>query len=149
MEFLHYPLTSKKQINKVIRYTEDKVVAIRFGRASDPVCMQQDYILSKASPYLSKIADIYIVEVDDVPEYVQYFDITLIPATIFFFNTKHIKINAGTQDNTKWIGAFQTKQDCIDMIEVICRGAMRGKYIVDCPIDKARIPQYSLYYKNI
>eukprot|EP00833_Pecoramyces_ruminatium_P012211 jgi/Orpsp1_1/1186243/evm.model.d7180000049141.1 len=94
MEFLHYRLTSKKQINKVIRYTEDKVVVIRFGRVTDPVCMQQDYMLLKASPYLSKIADIYIVEVDDVPEYVQYFDISLIPATIFFFNAKHIKINA-------------------------------------------------------
>jgi len=45
MEFLHYPLRTKKQINKVIRYTEDKVVVIRFGRASDPICMQQDYIV--------------------------------------------------------------------------------------------------------
>ena len=46
MEFLHYPLRTKKQINKVIRYTEDKVVVIRFGRAADPVCMQQDYIVN-------------------------------------------------------------------------------------------------------
>ena len=42
---------------------------------------------------VSKMADMFIVDVDAVPVYTSYFDITLIPATIFFFNGQHIKVD--------------------------------------------------------
>lgn len=51
--------------------------------------------LAKSEPELSNMASIYIVDVDDDPVYTQYFDITLIPATIFFFNAQHMKVDWG------------------------------------------------------
>ena len=51
--------------------------------------------LFKAVDELAKMAKIYIVDVDAVPVYTKYFDISLIPATIFFFNAQHIKVDWG------------------------------------------------------
>jgi len=41
------------------------------------------------------MADMYSVDTDDVPVYTQYFDITITPATVFFFNGQHIKVDWG------------------------------------------------------
>ncbi|CAJ0828851.1 13755_t:CDS:2 [Entrophospora sp. SA101] len=98
MSYLLPSLSTKNEINDVIRNTEDLVLALRFGKAEDSICLQLDHIVAKASPELSKLAKIFTIDVDNVPDYVKYFDISLIPATIFFFNAQHIKVCYDTRD---------------------------------------------------
>nr|POF00862.1 thioredoxin-like protein 4b [Quercus suber] len=137
-------LTKKQEVDTIIRDTIDKVLVLRFGRASDPVCLQLDDVLSKSAREVSKFASVALVDIDsnEIQVYVKYFDITFIPSTVFFFNAHHMKMDFGTADHTKWVGAFQKKQDFIDVVEAIYRGAMKGKLIVNCPLPPERIPKY-------
>uniref|UniRef100_W5MTD0 Thioredoxin-like protein n=1 Tax=Lepisosteus oculatus TaxID=7918 RepID=W5MTD0_LEPOC len=144
-------LSCKKDIDEVIKSVAEKVLVLRFGRDEDSVCMQLDEILklSKTSHDLSNMASIYLVDVDKVPVYTRYFDISYIPSTVFFFNGQHMKVDYGSPDHTKFVGSFKTKQDFVDLIEVIYRGAMRGKLIVQSPIDPRDVPKYDLLYQGI
>lgn len=149
MSFLLKTLHSKKEVDEVICKTEDLVLVLRFGRDSDSSCLRLDDILSKSENDLANMAVIYLVDIDQVPVYTQYFDISLIPSTIFFFNGQHMKVDWGSPDHTKFVGSFKTKQDFVDVVEVIYRGAMKGKVMVTSPLDPKDIPKYHLIYKDI
>ncbi|XP_008953116.1 thioredoxin-like protein 4B isoform X3 [Pan paniscus] len=97
MSFLLPKLTSKKEVDQAIKSTAEKVLVLRFGRDEDPVCLQLDDILSKTSSDLSKMAAIYLVDVDQTAVYTQYFDISYIPSTVFFFNGQHMKVDYGRE----------------------------------------------------
>ena len=51
--------------------------------------------LAKNQHLVSNMADIFIVDSEDVPVYTQYFDITILPSTVFFFNGQHMKVDWG------------------------------------------------------
>ncbi|KAL9228297.1 hypothetical protein vseg_003891 [Gypsophila vaccaria] len=145
-------VTKKAEVDNLIRDTLDKVLVLRFGLSSDSATLHLDDILGKSAHEVSKFASIALVDIDsddDVNVYVDYFDITFVPSTVFFFNAHHMKMDSGTADHTKWIGAFYKKQDFIDVVEAIYRGAMKGKLIVTCPLPPERIPKFQLLYKDV
>ena len=47
MSFLLPKLASKKEIDQVIKTTQDLVLVLRFGRNTDLTCLQLDEIVSK------------------------------------------------------------------------------------------------------
>uniref|UniRef100_A0A2I3GYH7 Thioredoxin like 4B n=1 Tax=Nomascus leucogenys TaxID=61853 RepID=A0A2I3GYH7_NOMLE len=49
MSFLLPKLTSKKEVDQVIKSTAEKVLVLRFGRDEDPVCLQLDDICAASS----------------------------------------------------------------------------------------------------
>ena len=51
--YLLMVLTKKQEVDTMIRDTIDKVLVLRFGRASDPVCLQLDDIVCHFSLSLS------------------------------------------------------------------------------------------------
>ncbi|CAL8351084.1 unnamed protein product [Merluccius merluccius] len=142
-------LCSKEEVDAAIKGVAEKVLVLRFGRDEDSSCLQLDHTLSKTAHDLTNMASIYIVDVDKVPVYTRYFDISYIPSTVFFFNGQHMKVDYGSPDHTKFVGSFQSKQDFMDLIEVLYRGAMRGKVMVRSPISPQNIPKYDLLYQGI
>ncbi|KAG5567323.1 hypothetical protein RHGRI_002776 [Rhododendron griersonianum] len=120
MSLMLTTLTKKREVDSIIRDTIDKVLVLRFGRSSDPISLQLDDIISKSAREVSKFATVALVDIDseEIQVYVKFFDITFIPSTVFFFNAHHMKMDSGSADHTKWVGAFHRKQDFIDVVEV-------------------------------
>ncbi|RLM68881.1 hypothetical protein C2845_PM17G07620 [Panicum miliaceum] len=87
----------KREVDAAIRDTLDKVLVLRFGRTADASCLHLDDILAKSSWDISKFASVALVDMDseEIQVYIDYFDITLVPATIFFFNAHHMKMDSG------------------------------------------------------
>ncbi|XP_018820318.2 thioredoxin-like protein 4B isoform X3 [Juglans regia] len=131
MSYVLRTLRKKREVDTIIRDTIDK--------------------LCKSAREVSKFANVVLVDIDsdEIQVYASYFDITFIPSTVFFFNAHHMKMDSGTADHTKWVGAFHKKQDFIDVVEAIYRGAMKGKLIVSCPLPSERIPKYQLLYRDV
>lgn len=56
------------------------------------------------------------------------------PCTVmFFFRNKHIMIDLGTGNNNKVNWAMSDKQEFIDVVEVVYRGARKGRGLVVSP----------------
>ena len=55
--------------------------------------------------------------------------------TMFFFRNKHIMIDLGTGNNNKINWALNNKQEMIDIVEVVYRGAKKGRGLVVSPKD--------------
>lgn len=58
------------------------------------------------------------------------------PSTVmFFFRNKHIMIDLGTGNNNKINWPMTDKQEFIDIIETVYRGARKGRGLVVAPKD--------------
>ncbi len=63
-------------------------------------------------------------------------DLLVLPSTImFFFRNKHMMVDLGTGDNNKIKWVLEDKQELIDIIETVYRGAKKGRGLVVSPKD--------------
>nr|TKW23846.1 hypothetical protein SEVIR_3G013951v2 [Setaria viridis] len=54
---------------------------------------------------------------------------------MFFFRNKHIMIDLGTGNNNKINWALKDKQEFVDIVETVYRGARKGRCLVIAPKD--------------
>ncbi|KAF8752850.1 4A 4B type thioredoxin-like protein [Rhizoctonia solani] len=106
-------------VDQAILSEDDRVVVLRFGHDWDSSCMKMDETLY------------------GVAEKVQNFACTncTIHAVMFFYRNKHIMIDLGTGNNNKINWAMDDKQEMIDIIETVYRGASKGRGLVVSPKD--------------
>lgn len=62
-------LISGWHVDQAIMSEEERLVVIRFGRDWDPDCMRQDEVLYKCSELVRNFAVIYLVDLDQVPDF--------------------------------------------------------------------------------
>jgi U5 snRNP protein, DIM1 family len=134
-------LKSAWQVDKALLSEEERLVMIRFGHDDNIEVQKLDEIIESVSPLVQNYAVAYLVDTRTVPDfdamYELYDDVTL----MIFWRGKHMMIDLGTGNNNKISWAFSEKQELLDILEVVYKGARKGKGLVISPRD------YSSRYK--
>ena len=134
-------LTSGWAVDQAILAETERVVVIRFGHDWDPVCIQMDETLFKCQQLLANFAVIYVVDITQVPDFNKMYELYDPCTVMFFYRNKHMQIDLGTGNNNKITWAIRDKQEFIDIVETVFRGARKGRGLVIAPKD------YSTKYK--
>lgn len=117
--------------------------------------MKMDETLYGVSERVKNFAVIYLVDITQVPDFnkvsgdlkycwaesssltlaafTQMYELYESCATMFFYRNKHIMIDLGTGNNNKITWAIENKQELIDIIETVYRGASKGRGLVVSP----------------
>ncbi|EIE19590.1 4A/4B type thioredoxin-like protein [Coccomyxa subellipsoidea C-169] len=135
MSYLLPHLHTGFAVDQAILSEESRVVIIRFGHDWDQVCMQMDEILASCADQLKNFAVIYLVDISECPDFNTMYELYDPCTCMFFFRNKHIMIDLGTGNNNKINWAMTDKQEFIDIVEVIYRGARKGRGLVVSPKD--------------
>ncbi|KAL3142882.1 Thioredoxin-like 4A [Trebouxia sp. C0009 RCD-2024] len=139
MSYLLPHLHTGYSVDQAILSEEDRVVIIRFGHDWDQTCMQMDEILATTADQLKNFAVIYLVDLTEIPDFNTMYELYDPCTVMFFFRNKHIMIDLGTGNNNKINWAMNNKQEFIDIVEVVYRGARKGRGLVVSPKDSAAL----------
>lgn len=122
-------------VDQAILSEEQRLVVIRFGRDGDEDCWRQDEVLAKIADRVRNFAVIYLCDIDEVPDFSNMYELYDRSTIMFFFRNKHMMIDLGTGNNNKINWVLEDKQEMIDILEVIYRGAKKGRGLVNSPKD--------------
>ncbi|KAL6038592.1 hypothetical protein STEG23_000505 [Scotinomys teguina] len=84
---------------------------------------------------VKNFAVIYLVDITEVPDFNKMYELYDPCTVMFFFRNKHIMIDLGTGNNNKINWAMEDKQEMVDIIETVYRGARKGRGLVVSPKD--------------
>ncbi|CAN7036313.1 unnamed protein product, partial [Brassica oleracea var. botrytis] len=132
MSYLLPHLHSGWAVDQAILAEEERLVVIRFGHDWDETCMQ---VLASVAETIKNFAVIYLVDITEVPDFNTMYELYDPSTVMFFFRNKHIMIDLGTGNNNKINWAMKDKQEFIDIIETVFRGARKGRGLVIAPKD--------------
>ncbi|XP_037497647.1 thioredoxin-like protein YLS8 isoform X3 [Jatropha curcas] len=150
MSYLLPHLHSGWAVDQAILAEEERVVIIRFGHDWDETCMQviplasssmdrflflMDEVLASVAEKIKNFAVIYLVDITEVADFNTMYELYDPSTVMFFFRNKHIMIDLGTGNNNKINWALKDKQEFIDIVETVYRGARKGRGLVIAPKD--------------
>lgn len=135
MAYLLPHLSSGWAVDQAILAEEERVVVMRFGHDHDPTCMVTDEVLFQIAEDVKNFAVIYVVDITEVPDFNEMYELYDPCSVMFFFRNRHMMVDLGTGNNNKINWGFDDKQEMINIIETVYRGARKGKGLVISPKD--------------
>ena len=116
-------------------------MVIRFGHDDDPAVQQMDSILLAIAPLVINYATVYLLDTRRVPDFDAMHELYDPVTTRTFWRGRHMQMDLGTGTNNKITWALREKQEMLDILEVVYKGARKGKGLVIATRD------YSSKYK--
>ncbi|KAI0968966.1 mitosis protein DIM1-domain-containing protein [Xylaria arbuscula] len=158
MSFVLPHLPTGWHVDQAILSEEERVVVLRFGKVrppfaaplfnsladygraksledSDPDCMRQDEVLYRIADKVKNFAVIYLCDNEQVPDFNVMYELYDPMTIMFFFRNKLIMVDLGSGNNNKLNFVLEDKQELIDIIETVYRGAKKGRGLVVSPKD--------------
>ena len=135
MSYMLPHLRTGWHVDQAILSEDERVVVIRFGRDRDEDCMRQDEVLFKIADKVKNFAVVYLVDLDQVPDFNKMYELYDRTTIMFFFRNKHMMVDLGTGNNNKINWVLEDKQELIDIIETVYKGAKKGRGLVVSPRD--------------
>lgn len=134
--------------------------------------MKMDEVLYSMAEKVKNFAVVYLVDITEVPDFNKMlvnrsrpepkswskflFNYECIPfyryelydpcTVMFFFRNKHIMIDLGTGNNNKINWPLEDKQEMIDIVETVYRGARKGRGLVVSPKDYSTKYRYWIVF---
>lgn len=97
--------------------------------------MIMDEILFGIAEKVKNFAAVYLCDTSRVPDFNDMYELYDPCTVMFFWRNKHMMCDFGTGNNNKMNFLIDNKQEMIDIIETIYRGATKGKGLVVSPKD--------------
>jgi len=141
MSYLLQHLHSGYAVDQAILEEIERIVCIRFGRDWSRECMIMDETLARTAERVKNFAVIHVVDIDEVPDFNTMYELYDPVTLMFFYRNKHMMIDLGTGNNNKINWPIADKQEFIDVLETVYKGARKGRGLVISPKD------YSTKYK--
>ncbi|XBI96567.1 hypothetical protein VPH35_032832 [Triticum aestivum] len=137
MSYLLSHLHSGCAVDQAILAEEERLVLIRFAHDWDETFIYgqlfyyfMDEVLSGVAETIKNFAVIYLVDITEVPDFNTMYELYDPSTVMFFFRNKHIMIDLGTGNNNKINWAMKDKQEFVDIVETVYRGARKGRGLV-------------------
>ena len=99
-------------------------------RKTDNALNRINRLMRGTTEKVKNFAVIYVVDIDKVKDFNEMYELYDDCSTMFFFRNKHIMVDLGTGNNNKINWALTDKQEMIDIIEMVYRGARKGLGLV-------------------
>ncbi|RAR15206.1 mitosis protein dim1 [Stemphylium lycopersici] len=122
-------------VDQAILSEDERIICLRFGNDANPECMDMDEKLYKIADAVKDWAVIYVVDNEQIPDFNAMYEIYDACTVMFFWRNKHMQVDFGTGNNNKINFAIGAKQELIDILEAVYRGASKGKGLVVSPRD--------------
>ena len=97
MSYLLPHLRTAWDVDRSIVLEEKRVVVIRFGRDEDATCMAMDDTLAGIAESIKNFAVIFLVNIGEVPDFNDMYELYDPCTVMFFFRNKHIMCDASAR----------------------------------------------------